>query len=164
MLSRMMVLYGSSSGANARHVREPRCHRGSQLSGPLIFSSTASWPLRVVDPQRARVLRLRTWGEHGNIRVLRWGKIYFYLVSRSFRSKMDEKKALTPTNRMCLSSTWNGECWCVFSPDQGDWNGTQRTAPGKAPPPSRGAKASYREHPYQQYWSGRAALKRVPPD
>ncbi|XP_003969002.1 KH domain-containing, RNA-binding, signal transduction-associated protein 1b [Takifugu rubripes] len=35
--------------------------------------------------------------------------------------------------------------------DQGDWNGTQRTAPGKAPPPSRGAKTSYREHPYQQY-------------
>lgn len=53
-------------------------------------------------------------------------------------------------------------CLCPPS-DQGDWNGNQRAAPGKAPPPSRGAKTSYREHPYQQYWSGRAALKGVPP-
>lgn len=59
--------------------------------------------------------------------------------------------------------TLNGECLCVSPPDQGDWNGNQRAAPGKAPLPSRGAKTSYREHPYQQYWSGRAALKRVPP-
>lgn len=34
---------------------------------------------------------------------------------------------------------------------QDGWNGTQRTTPGKAPPPSRGAKTSYREHPYRQY-------------
>ncbi|XP_041664683.1 KH domain-containing, RNA-binding, signal transduction-associated protein 1b [Cheilinus undulatus] len=34
---------------------------------------------------------------------------------------------------------------------QDDWNGTQRAAPGKAPPPSRGAKTPYREHPYRQY-------------
>ncbi|KAA8586128.1 hypothetical protein FQN60_007697 [Etheostoma spectabile] len=34
---------------------------------------------------------------------------------------------------------------------QDDWNGTQRTASGKAPPPSRGAKTPYREHPYRQY-------------
>ncbi|KAJ0054778.1 hypothetical protein NL108_002915 [Boleophthalmus pectinirostris] len=34
---------------------------------------------------------------------------------------------------------------------QDGWNGTQRTTPGKAPPPSRGAKAPYREHPYRQY-------------
>ncbi|KAF7658743.1 hypothetical protein LDENG_00007900 [Lucifuga dentata] len=34
---------------------------------------------------------------------------------------------------------------------QDDWNGTQRTAPGKALPPSRGAKTPYREHPYRQY-------------
>uniref|UniRef100_A0A3Q3F273 KH domain-containing, RNA-binding, signal transduction-associated protein 1 n=1 Tax=Labrus bergylta TaxID=56723 RepID=A0A3Q3F273_9LABR len=32
-----------------------------------------------------------------------------------------------------------------------DWNGTPRTAPGKAPPVSRGAKTPYREHPYRQY-------------
>ncbi|XP_056269019.1 KH domain-containing, RNA-binding, signal transduction-associated protein 1b [Pseudoliparis swirei] len=35
--------------------------------------------------------------------------------------------------------------------DQDDWNGTQRTVSGKAPPPSRGAKTPYREHPYRQY-------------
>lgn len=46
----------------------------------------------------------------------------------------------------------------VSSADQDDWNGTQRTATGKAPPPSRGAKTTYREHPYRQYWSGLAAL------
>uniref|UniRef100_A0A3P9HJF4 KH domain-containing, RNA-binding, signal transduction-associated protein 1 n=1 Tax=Oryzias latipes TaxID=8090 RepID=A0A3P9HJF4_ORYLA len=34
---------------------------------------------------------------------------------------------------------------------QDDWNGTQRTAGGKVPPSSRGAKTSYREHPYRQY-------------
>ncbi|KAL7382055.1 hypothetical protein ABVT39_016049 [Epinephelus coioides] len=34
---------------------------------------------------------------------------------------------------------------------QDDWNGTQRPAAGKAPPPSRGAKTPYREHPYRQY-------------
>ncbi|KAE8282238.1 KH domain-containing, RNA-binding, signal transduction-associated protein 1 [Larimichthys crocea] len=34
---------------------------------------------------------------------------------------------------------------------QDDWNGTQRTVPGKAPPPSRGAKTPYRDHPYRQY-------------
>uniref|UniRef100_A0A3B3BE89 KH domain-containing, RNA-binding, signal transduction-associated protein 1 n=1 Tax=Oryzias melastigma TaxID=30732 RepID=A0A3B3BE89_ORYME len=34
---------------------------------------------------------------------------------------------------------------------QDDWNGTQRTTGGKAPPTSRGAKTSYREHPYRQY-------------
>uniref|UniRef100_A0A3Q3EZQ0 KH domain-containing, RNA-binding, signal transduction-associated protein 1 n=1 Tax=Labrus bergylta TaxID=56723 RepID=A0A3Q3EZQ0_9LABR len=34
---------------------------------------------------------------------------------------------------------------------QDDWNGTPRTAPGKAPPVSRGAKTPYREHPYRQY-------------
>uniref|UniRef100_A0A1A7YD25 KH domain-containing, RNA-binding, signal transduction-associated protein 1 n=1 Tax=Iconisemion striatum TaxID=60296 RepID=A0A1A7YD25_9TELE len=34
---------------------------------------------------------------------------------------------------------------------QDDWNGTQRTTPGKAPPPSRGGKTTYREHPYRQY-------------
>ncbi|KAM8840029.1 KH domain-containing, RNA-binding, signal transduction-associated protein 1b isoform 1-T2 [Spinachia spinachia] len=34
---------------------------------------------------------------------------------------------------------------------QDDWNGTPRTASGKAPPPSRGAKTPYREHPYRQY-------------
>ena len=43
------------------------------------------------------------------------------------------------------------DCLCVSPPDQGDWNGNQRAAPGKAPLPSRGAKTSYREHPYQQY-------------
>ncbi|XP_028316571.1 KH domain-containing, RNA-binding, signal transduction-associated protein 1b [Gouania willdenowi] len=32
-----------------------------------------------------------------------------------------------------------------------DWNGTQRTVAGKAPPPSRGGKTPYREHPYRQY-------------
>ncbi|TMS17883.1 KH domain-containing, RNA-binding, signal transduction-associated protein 1, partial [Larimichthys crocea] len=32
---------------------------------------------------------------------------------------------------------------------QDDWNGTQRTVPGKAPPPSRGAKTPYRDHPYR---------------
>lgn len=32
-----------------------------------------------------------------------------------------------------------------------DWNGTQRQAPGKAPPPPRAAKTPYREHPYRQY-------------
>uniref|UniRef100_G3P3J4 KH domain-containing, RNA-binding, signal transduction-associated protein 1 n=1 Tax=Gasterosteus aculeatus aculeatus TaxID=481459 RepID=G3P3J4_GASAC len=36
-------------------------------------------------------------------------------------------------------------------PGQDDWNGTPRTASGKAPPPSRGAKTPYREHPYRQY-------------
>ncbi|KAF3833571.1 hypothetical protein F7725_024775 [Dissostichus mawsoni] len=30
---------------------------------------------------------------------------------------------------------------------QDDWNGTQRAPTGKAPPPSRGAKTPYREHP-----------------
>ncbi|XP_037549278.1 KH domain-containing, RNA-binding, signal transduction-associated protein 1b [Nematolebias whitei] len=35
--------------------------------------------------------------------------------------------------------------------DQDDWNGTQRTVPGKAPPPSRGGKTTYREHPYRAY-------------
>ncbi|XP_071376483.1 LOW QUALITY PROTEIN: KH domain-containing, RNA-binding, signal transduction-associated protein 1-like [Centroberyx affinis] len=34
---------------------------------------------------------------------------------------------------------------------QDDWNGTQRPAPGKAPPPPRPAKTPYREHPYRQY-------------
>ncbi|XP_061615635.1 KH domain-containing, RNA-binding, signal transduction-associated protein 1b [Phyllopteryx taeniolatus] len=35
---------------------------------------------------------------------------------------------------------------------QDDWNGTQRSAPGKAAPAARGgAKAAYRQHPYQQY-------------
>ncbi|XP_034016373.1 KH domain-containing, RNA-binding, signal transduction-associated protein 1b [Thalassophryne amazonica] len=34
---------------------------------------------------------------------------------------------------------------------QDDWNGTQRATQGKAPPPSRGAKTPYREHPYRQY-------------
>lgn len=51
---------------------------------------------------------------------------------------------------------------CVSSLDQDDWNGTQRTATGKAPPPSRGAKTSYREHPYRQYWSGLATLSVSP--
>lgn len=53
--------------------------------------------------------------------------------------------------------------WCLFffsasTPGQDDWNGTQRTTPGKAPPPSRGGKTTYREHPYRQYWSGLATL------
>jgi len=34
---------------------------------------------------------------------------------------------------------------------QDDWNGTQRSAPGKALPPARGAKTPYRDHPYRQY-------------
>ncbi|KAM9824460.1 KH domain-containing, RNA-binding, signal transduction-associated protein 1b isoform 1-T1 [Neosynchiropus ocellatus] len=34
---------------------------------------------------------------------------------------------------------------------QDDWNGTQRSTPGKAAPASRGAKSTYREHPYRQY-------------
>ncbi|KAK0137927.1 KH domain-containing, RNA-binding, signal transduction-associated protein 1 [Merluccius polli] len=34
---------------------------------------------------------------------------------------------------------------------QDDWNGNQRAAPGKVPPPPRAAKAPYREHPYRQY-------------
>ncbi|XP_061787525.2 KH domain-containing, RNA-binding, signal transduction-associated protein 1b [Nerophis lumbriciformis] len=34
---------------------------------------------------------------------------------------------------------------------QDDWNGTQRSAPNKAPPASRGAKTPYREHPYRAY-------------
>lgn len=51
---------------------------------------------------------------------------------------------------------------CVSSPGQDDWNGTQRTVPGKAPPPSRGAKTPYREHPYRQYWSGLTTLNVSP--
>ncbi|XP_077404735.1 KH domain-containing, RNA-binding, signal transduction-associated protein 1b [Vanacampus margaritifer] len=35
---------------------------------------------------------------------------------------------------------------------QDDWNGTQRSAPGKAAPAARGgAKTAFRQHPYQQY-------------
>lgn len=51
---------------------------------------------------------------------------------------------------------------CVYCVDQDDWNGTQRTVPGKAPPSSRGSKTSYREHPYRQYWSGLATLNTSP--
>lgn len=52
----------------------------------------------------------------------------------------------------------------VTSPGQDDWNGTQRT--GKVPPTSRGAKTSYRQHPYRQYWSRLVTFNvspRVPP-
>lgn len=51
---------------------------------------------------------------------------------------------------------------CLFSTGQDDWNGTQRTVPGKAPPPSRGAKTPYRDHPYRQYWSGLTTLNVSP--
>ncbi|XP_056154754.1 KH domain-containing, RNA-binding, signal transduction-associated protein 1b [Lampris incognitus] len=34
---------------------------------------------------------------------------------------------------------------------QDDWNGTQRSTPGKAPPPPRATKTPYRDHPYRQY-------------
>ncbi|XP_061597058.1 KH domain-containing, RNA-binding, signal transduction-associated protein 1b [Cololabis saira] len=34
---------------------------------------------------------------------------------------------------------------------QDDWNGTQRAVPGKVPQSSRGAKTTYRDHPYRQY-------------
>lgn len=57
-----------------------------------------------------------------------------------------------------FESMSNCKFLCLSSPDQDDWNGTQRTAPGKAPPTSRGAKTSYREHPYRQYWSGLVTL------
>ena len=59
-------------------------------------------------------------------------------------------------------------CVCVFilslcpSPGQDNWNGTQQLGPGKALPPSRGAKTPYREHPYRQYWS-RLATPNVSP-
>uniref|UniRef100_A0A3P8VZ61 KH domain-containing, RNA-binding, signal transduction-associated protein 1 n=1 Tax=Cynoglossus semilaevis TaxID=244447 RepID=A0A3P8VZ61_CYNSE len=34
---------------------------------------------------------------------------------------------------------------------QDDWNGTQQLGQAKAPPPSRGSKTTYRDHPYRQY-------------
>lgn len=45
----------------------------------------------------------------------------------------------------------------MWSSAQDDWNGTQRGAPGKVASAARGgAKTAYRQHPYQQYWSGAA--------
>uniref|UniRef100_A0A3B4WQ91 KH domain-containing, RNA-binding, signal transduction-associated protein 1 n=1 Tax=Seriola lalandi dorsalis TaxID=1841481 RepID=A0A3B4WQ91_SERLL len=45
----------------------------------------------------------------------------------------------------------HGETTDSYESYQDDWNGTQQLGPGKAPPPSRGAKTPYREHPYRQY-------------
>lgn len=47
-------------------------------------------------------------------------------------------------------------------PGQDDWNGTQQLVPGKAPPPTRGAKTAYREHAYRPYWSRLATLNVSP--
>lgn len=107
-----------------------------------------------------------------NVKVLTILKLWTLLSSLALKVPCETLNA----NRVCwqenstgcllmwnwFESTLNCKFLCLSSPDQDDWNGTQRTAPGKAPPTSRGAKTSYREHPYRQYWSGLVTLSVSP--
>ncbi|GLD57981.1 KH domain-containing, RNA-binding, signal transduction-associated protein 1-like protein [Lates japonicus] len=45
---------------------------------------------------------------------------------------------------------------------QDDWNGTQQLGPGKAPPPSRGAKTPYRDHPYRHPTKAQLSVTECP--